>query len=164
MKVIIDQDRCVASGQCVLTGYTHTAGLSEAEQMALEWTVPGVPVLLEVAGQPDVLVEPERGHVPGRQRALRGVRAQRAVHRPRRVAGGQQHAQRRPRADAVGDELGGEQSDVPLLREHERSGHARRCRGRARPATGAPGGREAPAPAPEVVTRAPRRSPRSPGP
>src|SRR5919199_3180965 len=44
----------------VLTGYTHTAGLSEAEQMALEWTVPGVPVLLEVAGQPDVLVEPQR--------------------------------------------------------------------------------------------------------
>jgi glucosamine-6-phosphate deaminase len=35
----------------VLTGYTHTGGLSEAEQMALEWTVPHVPVLLEVAGR-----------------------------------------------------------------------------------------------------------------
>jgi glucosamine-6-phosphate deaminase len=35
----------------VLTGYTHVAGLSEAEQMALEWDVPDVPVLLEVAGR-----------------------------------------------------------------------------------------------------------------
>jgi glucosamine-6-phosphate deaminase len=35
----------------VLTGYTHLAGLSEAEQMALEWDVPDVPVLLEVAGR-----------------------------------------------------------------------------------------------------------------
>ena len=35
----------------MLTGYTHTAGLSEAEQMGLEWTVPAVPVLLEVAGR-----------------------------------------------------------------------------------------------------------------
>jgi len=35
----------------ILTGYTHTGGLSEAEQMALEWTEPNVPVLLEVAGR-----------------------------------------------------------------------------------------------------------------
>jgi glucosamine-6-phosphate deaminase len=35
----------------ILTGYTHTGGLSEAEQMGLEWTVPEVPVLLEVAGR-----------------------------------------------------------------------------------------------------------------
>jgi glucosamine-6-phosphate deaminase len=35
----------------VLTGYTRTGGLSEAEQMALEWPVPDVPVLLEVAGR-----------------------------------------------------------------------------------------------------------------
>jgi glucosamine-6-phosphate deaminase len=35
----------------ILTGYTHTGGLSEAEQMGLEWTVPYVPVLLEVAGR-----------------------------------------------------------------------------------------------------------------
>ena len=35
----------------ILTGYTHTGGLSEAEQMGLEWTVPVVPVLLEVAGR-----------------------------------------------------------------------------------------------------------------
>jgi glucosamine-6-phosphate deaminase len=35
----------------VLTGYTHTGGLSEAEQMGLEWTVASVPVLLEVAGR-----------------------------------------------------------------------------------------------------------------
>ena len=35
----------------VLTGYTHTGGLSEAEQMGLEWTVPYVPLLLEVAGR-----------------------------------------------------------------------------------------------------------------
>ena len=35
----------------ILTGYTHTGGLSEAEQMALGWTVPYVPVLLEVAGR-----------------------------------------------------------------------------------------------------------------
>ena len=35
----------------VLTGFTHTGGLSEAEQMAREWTVPGVPLLLEVAGR-----------------------------------------------------------------------------------------------------------------
>src|SRR5690349_17735831 len=32
----------------VLTGYTHTGGLSEAEQMQREWHVPDVPVLLEV--------------------------------------------------------------------------------------------------------------------
>lgn len=35
----------------VLTGYTHTGGLSEAEQMAREWPVEDVPVLLEVAGR-----------------------------------------------------------------------------------------------------------------
>src|SRR5205823_5029284 len=35
----------------VLTGYTQTGGLSEAEQMQREWTVPGVPVVTEVAGR-----------------------------------------------------------------------------------------------------------------
>ncbi|MGZ7212378.1 YdcF family protein, partial [Streptococcus pyogenes] len=35
----------------ILTGYTHTGGLSEAEQMAREWPVEDVPVLLEVAGR-----------------------------------------------------------------------------------------------------------------
>lgn len=35
----------------VLTGYTHTAGLSEAEQMAREWPLSDVPILLEVAGR-----------------------------------------------------------------------------------------------------------------
>jgi hypothetical protein len=35
----------------VLTGFTHTAGLSEAEQMAREWPLTDVPVLLEVAGR-----------------------------------------------------------------------------------------------------------------
>jgi glucosamine-6-phosphate deaminase len=35
----------------VLTGYTHTGGLSEAEQMQRAWQAPDVPVLLEVAGR-----------------------------------------------------------------------------------------------------------------
>jgi glucosamine-6-phosphate deaminase len=35
----------------ILTGYTHTGGLSEAEQMGLEWTEAEVPVVLEVAGR-----------------------------------------------------------------------------------------------------------------
>src|SRR4051794_8819548 len=35
----------------ILTGFTHTGGLSEAEQMALEWPVADVPVVLEVAGR-----------------------------------------------------------------------------------------------------------------
>jgi glucosamine-6-phosphate deaminase len=35
----------------LLTGYTHTGGLSEAEQMAREWPLADVPVLLEVAGR-----------------------------------------------------------------------------------------------------------------
>jgi hypothetical protein len=35
----------------VLTGYTHTGGLSEAEQMQREWPLADVPVLLEVAGR-----------------------------------------------------------------------------------------------------------------
>jgi glucosamine-6-phosphate deaminase len=35
----------------ILTGYTHTGGLSEAEQMAREWPLADVPVLLEVAGR-----------------------------------------------------------------------------------------------------------------
>lgn len=35
----------------VLTGYTSTGGLSEAEQMAEEWNVAGVPALLDVAGR-----------------------------------------------------------------------------------------------------------------
>jgi len=35
----------------VLTGYTHTGGLSEAEQMQREWPLDDVPVLLEVAGR-----------------------------------------------------------------------------------------------------------------
>lgn len=35
----------------VLTGYTRTGGLSEAEQMGAEWVVPTVPALLEDAGR-----------------------------------------------------------------------------------------------------------------
>ena len=35
----------------VLTGYAGTAGLSEAEQLAREWTVAEVPAILEVAGR-----------------------------------------------------------------------------------------------------------------
>ena len=35
----------------LLTGYTHTDGLSEAEQMGREWPLADVPVLLEVAGR-----------------------------------------------------------------------------------------------------------------
>ena len=35
----------------VLTGYTSTAGLSEAEQMRAAWSVADVPPLLEVAGR-----------------------------------------------------------------------------------------------------------------
>jgi glucosamine-6-phosphate deaminase len=35
----------------VLTGYTHTGGLSEAEQMQREWPLTDVPALLEVAGR-----------------------------------------------------------------------------------------------------------------
>jgi len=35
----------------VLTGFTHTGGLSEAEQMQREWPLADVPVLLEVAGR-----------------------------------------------------------------------------------------------------------------
>jgi hypothetical protein len=35
----------------VLTGYTSTGGLSEAEQMRAAWRVAGVPPLLEVAGR-----------------------------------------------------------------------------------------------------------------
>ena len=35
----------------VLTGYTHTGGLSEAEQLGREWVIADVPTLLEVAGR-----------------------------------------------------------------------------------------------------------------
>lgn len=35
----------------ILTGYTHTAGLSEAEQMGREWTLADVPPVLEIAGR-----------------------------------------------------------------------------------------------------------------
>jgi hypothetical protein len=35
----------------ILTGYTSTGGLSEAEQMRAAWRLPGVPPLLEVAGR-----------------------------------------------------------------------------------------------------------------
>jgi hypothetical protein len=35
----------------ILTGYTSTGGLSEAEQMRAVWRLPGVPALLEVAGR-----------------------------------------------------------------------------------------------------------------
>ncbi len=35
----------------ILTGYTRTGGLSEAEQMEEEWSLPNVPVLLEDAGR-----------------------------------------------------------------------------------------------------------------
>jgi glucosamine-6-phosphate deaminase len=35
----------------ILTGYTRTGGLSEAEQMEEEWTFPDVPALLEDAGR-----------------------------------------------------------------------------------------------------------------
>jgi hypothetical protein len=35
----------------VLTGYTQPGGLSEAEQMEREWTVPGVAALMETAGR-----------------------------------------------------------------------------------------------------------------
>lgn len=43
--------RRVPTRAVVLTGYTATGGLSEAEQMALGWRVPEVPLLLEVAGR-----------------------------------------------------------------------------------------------------------------
>jgi glucosamine-6-phosphate deaminase len=35
----------------ILTGYSRTGGFSEAEQMEAEWSVPGVPALLEDAGR-----------------------------------------------------------------------------------------------------------------
>jgi hypothetical protein len=35
----------------ILTGYTSTGGLTEAEQMALAWSCPDVPLLLEEAGR-----------------------------------------------------------------------------------------------------------------
>jgi hypothetical protein len=35
----------------VLTGWTTTGGLSEAEQMLTAWNEPGTPALLEVAGR-----------------------------------------------------------------------------------------------------------------
>jgi glucosamine-6-phosphate deaminase len=35
----------------VLTGYSRTGGFSEAEQMKAEWSLPGVPALLEDAGR-----------------------------------------------------------------------------------------------------------------
>jgi hypothetical protein len=35
----------------VLTGFTSTGGLSEAEQMRAGWRLPGIPALLEVAGR-----------------------------------------------------------------------------------------------------------------
>ena len=35
----------------ILTGYTKTGGLSEAEQMEAEWSLPDVPALLEDAGR-----------------------------------------------------------------------------------------------------------------
>jgi DUF218 domain len=40
-----------ATRAVVLTGYTATGGLSEAEQMALAWQDPDIPWLLEVAGR-----------------------------------------------------------------------------------------------------------------
>jgi hypothetical protein len=35
----------------ILTGYTRTGGFSEAEQMEAEWSLPGVPALMEDAGR-----------------------------------------------------------------------------------------------------------------
>jgi hypothetical protein len=35
----------------VITGYTSTGGLAEAEQMWSHWSMPGIPALLEVAGR-----------------------------------------------------------------------------------------------------------------
>src|SRR5207247_8333678 len=35
----------------ILSGYTRTGGLSEAEQMKQEWSLPDVPALLEDAGR-----------------------------------------------------------------------------------------------------------------
>jgi hypothetical protein len=35
----------------VLTGWTTTGGLSEAEQMLTAWSEPGTPAILEVAGR-----------------------------------------------------------------------------------------------------------------
>jgi hypothetical protein len=47
------EEACLATPvrAAVLTGYTATGGLSEAEQLSSEWTVPGVANLLEVAGR-----------------------------------------------------------------------------------------------------------------
>jgi hypothetical protein len=41
----------LAARELLLTGYTHTDGLSEAEQMGREWPLADVPVVLEVAGR-----------------------------------------------------------------------------------------------------------------
>jgi hypothetical protein len=43
--------RRVPTRAVILTGYTSTGGLSEAEQMALTWRDPAVPWLLELAGR-----------------------------------------------------------------------------------------------------------------
>jgi hypothetical protein len=43
--------RRVPTRAVILTGYTSTGGLTEAEQMALAWSSPDVPVLLEEAGR-----------------------------------------------------------------------------------------------------------------
>jgi hypothetical protein len=40
-----------AARAIILTGYSSTGGLSEAEQMAVQWVLPGVPRILEVAGR-----------------------------------------------------------------------------------------------------------------
>ena len=114
------EDRLVARGLGVGVGGGAVERLAAADRDAGELAVQvGAEAARVVGAEAEVLVEAEDGHVGAGQRAVGGVGAQRGVQASRGVAGGQQHAQPRACADAVGDELGRGQPDVAGVVEDE---------------------------------------------
>ena len=51
LRLAVSECRADPPRAVILTGYSRTGGFSEAEQMEAEWSVPGVPAVLEDAGR-----------------------------------------------------------------------------------------------------------------
>ena len=88
---------------------------------------------LVAAPEAAVLVELEHRGLLARQLAADGVCAQRRVDAERRAPGGEEHAQARARAQAVGDQLGRGLRDRVRAGEHQRGRAGRERCGQPRP-------------------------------
>ena len=105
-----------ASGSAAAPSSASRRPNRDAFELAIEGDAEAARV---VGPEPEVLVEAEHRRVLAGQRAIGRVCAQRGVEAARGVARGQQQPHARPRANAVGDQLGRGQPDVVGVVEDE---------------------------------------------